>query len=136
MTHSKITDELRSGDGHLDTNNGQVRRQTGSGNEGRSQTDSEKGPSLPECERERYPSTKRRLLFDDTRESPQSATGTAKDVRNSDDSIIDLVGNEGKRRKRRRAEEGILEHDDIGPKKLTGSKGTRAEGTRSGSASD
>lgn len=61
---------------------------------------------------------------------------TTNNIGNPNDSIIDLVGHEDKRRTRCRAEEEIMKTDDIRSGKQTKSKGTGTEGTRSGSPSD
>lgn len=105
----------------------------GFGNEGRTRADSVEGHSLQERERKGHPRTERRLMFD---EIPQSAMGTTNNVENPDDSITNFVGDQDLRRKRLRAEQEISEDYEIRPSKPAGSKGVRAEGTRSSSALD
>lgn len=92
--HETIDDVLGRENGVLRTVDGQSRRRTGTGNEGRNRTDGGQGWPLHEREREGQPRTEHRLLFDDMGETTQSATGTTKDIGNPDDSMIDMVGEE------------------------------------------
>lgn len=76
------------------------------------------------------------LAFKDTRERPQSATGTTNDVCNSDESIIDMVEEEDMTITRRRAEEELVLDNGIRLSTPTGRRASGTEGKRSGKSFD